>query len=321
MASSVTQVSAYSATSSFYPSTVGEGSHIHKETFEDRIKQWRQWLAGSDIDGRLFIMGRAVRDWVFLIIGYTIFYASLIVMGVAFMAVFYWVIDWNYPRVQLPNSILQTPGLSFRPQPNIGSTLVYLLKGDGATYIHHLDHIDAYLRYYENEKQQGENYIDCSEIRGRRTKDFNKVCRFDIIDLGPNCVKQQNYGFDDGLPCVLVKINKVFGWMPEEYTNETVPEAIQDLWNQWWITITCEGETATDKENVGEIVYFPSNGFHFKYFPFRNQQGYRSPLVFVRFNGPHPGILLMIQCKVWAHNIAHDLHEQTGVLHFELLVD
>lgn len=30
--------------------------------------------------------------------------------------------------------------------------------------------------------------------------------------------------------------------MPEEYTNETVPEAIQDLWNQWWITITCEGE-------------------------------------------------------------------------------
>lgn len=65
------------------------------------------------------------------------------------------------------------------------------------------------LTDYENEKQQGENYIDCSEIRGRRTKDFNKVCRFDIIDLGPNCVKQQNYGFDDGLPCVLVKINKV----------------------------------------------------------------------------------------------------------------
>lgn len=63
MASSVTHVSAYSATSSaLYQSTV-EGSHIYRETFEDRIRQWRHWLLGTDIEGRTVIMGRSLIDW------------------------------------------------------------------------------------------------------------------------------------------------------------------------------------------------------------------------------------------------------------------
>ena len=62
---------------------------------------------------------------------------------------------------------------------------------------------------YENQNQQGENYIDCNEIRERRTEDLDKVCRFDLIELGPDCVKQQNFGFDDGQPCVLLKLNRV----------------------------------------------------------------------------------------------------------------
>lgn len=41
----------------------------------------------------------------------------------------------------------------------------------------------------------------------------------------------------------------------------------------------------------------------------------------VQFPDATPGILLMITCKVWARNIIHDLNEQTGLVHFELLVD
>ena len=29
------------------------------------------------------------------------------------------------------------------------------------------------------------------------------------MNLGANCVKQQNFGFDDGQPCILLKLNKV----------------------------------------------------------------------------------------------------------------
>ncbi|XP_076435470.1 sodium/potassium-transporting ATPase subunit beta-like [Babylonia areolata] len=318
MASSVTHIS--TASSALYQSTV-EGSHIYRETFEDRIKQWRMWLLGTDYEGRNICMGRSLIDWIMLIACYAAFFTVLVVMFVVFMALFYWIVDWNYPTIQGPTAILQTPGIGFRPQPNIHNTIVRFVKGDGATYVHHLDHIEAYLKYYENQNQQGENYIDCNEIRERRVTDLNKVCRFDLIELGPDCVKQQNFGFDDGQPCILLKLNRVFDWIPEEFTEKNVPDSIRDHWSQWWITVTCEGETAADRENHGDITYWPANGFHFKYFPFRNQQGYRSPLVFVRFENPHPGILLMMTCKAWAKNIAQDYNEMVGMVHFELMVD
>nr|KAG5710560.1 hypothetical protein BaRGS_013206 [Batillaria attramentaria] len=251
-------------------------------------------------------------------------------MGVVFMCLFFWLSNWNIPTIRGSSSFLQTPGIGFRPQPDIRSNVIRFVKGDAKTFMHHIHHLEAYLRCqfdYENRYQQGEKYIDCNEVRQRRDSDLDKVCRFDLIQLGQSCVKQQQFGYGYGQPCVLLKLNKVFDWQPEEYTNETVPDAIrynsdgEKLWSQWWITVKCDGETATDRENMGPILYYPAQGFHFKHFPFRNQQGYRSPLVFVRFDDPHPGILLMITCKAWARNIDHDSNEMTGMVHFEVLVD
>ncbi|XP_076435578.1 sodium/potassium-transporting ATPase subunit beta-2-like [Babylonia areolata] len=309
--------------SALYQSTSGGSSltRVYRESLEDRIQQWRTWLLGTDYDGKRLCMGRSLLDWLLLIGCYTAVLGALVILFVVFMALFYWIVDWNYPTLQGPAAILQTPGIGFRPQPDLQSNVVRFVKGDVATYRHHLDQLEAYLKYYENQNQQGENYIDCNEIHTRRTEDLNKVCRFDLMDLGQDCVKQQNYGFDNGQPCVLIKLNKVFDWIPEEYTEDTVPEAIKDQWSQWWVTVTCDGETAFDRENQGDITIWPHEGFHFKYFPFRNQQGYRSPLVFVRFEDPRPGILLMMTCKAWARNIVQDSNEMIGQVHFELMVD
>ena len=72
---------------------------------------------------------------------------------------------------------------------------------------------------------------------------------------------------------------------------------------------------------MGEILIYPEQGFPFKYFPFRNQQGFRSPLAFLRFDNPHPGILLMMTCKAYARNIIHDKISEVGQISFEVLVD
>ena len=37
---------------------------------------------------------------------------------------------------------------------------------------------------------------------------------------------------------------QIFDWIPEEYTEETVPDSIRPHWSQWWITVTCEGEVS-----------------------------------------------------------------------------
>jgi len=37
-----------------------------------------------------------------------------------------------------------------------------------------------------------------------------QVCQFDLkAEFGENCSKENDYGFKDGKPCILIKINKV----------------------------------------------------------------------------------------------------------------
>lgn len=61
---------------------------------------------------------------------------------------------------------------------------------------------------YENENQEGENFDDCT--KGQEDRDKDKVCSFQIGDLGKECTWQKDYGYDEGQPCVLLKLNKVW---------------------------------------------------------------------------------------------------------------
>ena len=72
---------------------------------------------------------------------------------------------------------------------------------------------------------------------------------------------------------------------------------------------------------MGDVTYYPSEGFHFKYFPDMGSSAWMSPLVFVRFENPLPATLLRIKCKVYAKNIEHRSILNTGMTSFELQVD
>ncbi|RUS70521.1 hypothetical protein EGW08_021721 [Elysia chlorotica] len=117
---------------------------------------------------------------------------------------------------------------------------------------------------------------------------------------------------------------QIYDWFPEEFTNDTVPDFLRPSWEElgpWWVQIECSGDDPATVENMGDLIIYPKGGFHFKYFPFRNQQGYRSPIAFLRFDGPTPGILLMMTCRVYARNIIHNRVENMGQVSFELMVD
>ena len=43
----------------------------------------------------------------------------------------------------------------------------------------------------------------------RSSSDPEKVCRFDPMVLGSECDYVHNFGYDDGTPCILLKINRV----------------------------------------------------------------------------------------------------------------
>ncbi|XP_060082678.1 probable sodium/potassium-transporting ATPase subunit beta-3 [Ylistrum balloti] len=310
---------ASSASTGVTAASVGPQNQSISQKFTD----FGHFLYNSD-EGT--VLGRTAKSWGHITIFYIIYYACLSGFFAALCAVFYQTLDWNFPKLSGPDSLLrQNPGMGFRPIPDVSTTLVRFVKGDPTSYSPYTDHMEAYLSYYENENQVTDTgvIVDCDAISGRRPEsEWDKACRFDLTqNLGADCVKQQAFGFDDGLPCILVKLNRIFDWMPQMYTNGSVPPEIADMYQNYYVTVKCTGENPSDQDNIGPITYYPAGGFHYKYFPFRNQQGYRTPLVFVRFERPTPGVLIMVECRAYAANIQYDRLEKAGSVHFELLVD
>ena len=67
---------------------------------------------------------------------------------------------------------------------------------------------------YENDKQVSEtgSIVDCDSYSTvKPLAKIDESCRFDISKnfKGSSCFKQVSYGFQDGQPCVLLKVNKV----------------------------------------------------------------------------------------------------------------
>ena len=50
--------------------------------------------------------------------------------------------------------------------------------------------------------------------------------------------------------------------------------------------MSCEGENPADVENIGSIQYIPRRGFPGYYFPYKNQEGYLSPIIAIWFEKP-----------------------------------
>ena len=45
---------------------------------------------------------------------------------------------------------------------------------------------------------------------------------------------------------------------------------------------------------MGPIQFWPENGFNIKYYPYIHQEGYRQPLVMIKFKKPKNGVLIQV---------------------------
>ena len=150
----------------------------------------------------------------------------------------------------------------------------------------------------------------------------------------------QNYGFDTGSPCILIKLNRVYNWKPSPYRSlDDIRNGLKNNENKMiqfepkiknqndltsgegQITIQCEGENASDKENLGGIDYWPRQGFPVEYYPYTNQKGYLSPFALVKFNKPSTGLVINIECIAMDRKITVDRYDREGAVGFKLLID
>ncbi|KAA0199120.1 hypothetical protein HAZT_HAZT000904 [Hyalella azteca] len=179
----------------------------------------------------------------------------------------------------------------------------------------------------------GQHLVECSE---ENLPEKDQVCKFQDTWLTGNCHKAESWGYKLDSPCVIIKLNKMFGWEPDVYTSlDELPDDMpQDLKDHIaaeqaakggkipkMIWMSCEGENPADQEYVGPIRYSPWRGFPSYYFPYRNTPGYLSPIVALEFTRLQPYVLINVECKAWAKNIVHDSKNRLGLVHFEILKD
>lgn len=294
-----------------------------KTKLSDDIIQWFEGVEAFVWHGPTgSIFGRSLLSWARLLLFYLVFYAIIFL----FCAILYALllgpyIDNNYPRLKnMQTPILGNPGMGFRPMPDHRTTLIRFEQGKPSSYKPYADHIQAYLLQYENEAQESEVFIDCTNLK-EEDRVLSKACRFSIDQLG-NCTWQRDYGYDDGQPCVLLKLNKVFDWRPDTYNHSNRhPDLPAERLYPGNIAVTCVGEDPMDEENMGPLAYYPPHGFPIYFYPYLNQEGYRQPLVFVKFLRPKNGVVINVWCRAWARNIFHHRFDRAGSIHFEMLID
>jgi len=235
------------------------------------------------------------------------------------MTIFQQIIDERIPSLRLSGSAIgDNPGLAIRPRPSIShidSSLIHFRSSSSGNWQHWTEDLNKYLRpYQELESGAGQHAQgDCNSYGGER--DPSKFCPFELRVIPNECSESQNFSYHLGKPCILVKLNRIYGWKPDPYMSRPKDYPPQAPFREGLIQITCEGKSSVDKENIGPIDYYPQ-GIETKYFPFTNQPGYQSPFVLAHFKNPRPGILIFVECKAWARNINH-----RGKVNFELLID
>jgi sodium/potassium-transporting ATPase subunit beta len=301
------------------------------------------------------VMGRTGMSWLKIGTFYTIYYILLAGYFAAMMWVFYQTLNDHSPIwLGKDNGIIgKNPGLGYRPPPpdiNIDSTLMHFRKGDyNGDWHGWSERLDDFLIKYKEhlpankEKIKPDAKVDLVECSFDSPPGPEQICELDAVGLFQgDCTKENNYGYRNGTPCIAIKLNKIYGWVPEPYQNDSqipdeAPEGLKTYVKSLMarpegqqssgpkvgrtVFVTCEGENPADRENIGEIVYYPYQGIPDYYYPYENQAGYLSPIVFAHLKNPKAGVLIAISCKAWANGLVHDVQERIGTVHFEIMID
>lgn len=266
---------------------------------------------------------RSTSSWLKLSAFYAVLWATTIAFWIVYMTIFQQTLDERIPSLTLSDSTIGTsPGLAIRPRPpysRIDSSLIRFRSSSSGDWQHWAEDINNYLRPYQ-ELESGAGQHAQGDCNAYGERDPHKFCPFELRVIPNECSESQNFSYHLGKPCILVKLNRIYGWKPDPYMVRPKDYPVQAPFREGQIQITCEGQSFVDKENIGPIDYYPQ-GIETKYFPFTNQPGYQSPFVMVHLKNPRPGVLMFIECKAWAKNIQHDKKLSRGIVTFELFID
>lgn len=86
-------------------------------------------------------------------------------------------------------------------------------------FLHLFLKLYSLLEYYVPSKiEKGSGQIKTCSYNDYPDPYFNEVCEVDVRDWG-DCNKEQFFNYHKNSPCIFLKLNKIYGWIPEYYDD------------------------------------------------------------------------------------------------------
>ncbi|XP_021418876.2 sodium/potassium-transporting ATPase subunit beta-3-like [Oncorhynchus nerka] len=204
-------------------------------------------------------IGRTAKSWALILLFYLVFYGFLAGMFTLTMWVMLQTLDDNIPTYR---DRVASPGLVIRPR----SLDIVFNRTDTKQYGQYVQHLENFLQQYNDTVQERNELCMVGEYYEQDDQEEKKVCQFKR-SLLRQCsgLSDTTFGYTEGKPCVLVKMNRIIGLKPrgDPYINCTAK-----------------------RESPLQMQYFPSEGrFDKMYFPYYGKNlhsTYVQPLVAVK---------------------------------------
>ncbi|XP_059196401.1 sodium/potassium-transporting ATPase subunit beta-1a [Centropristis striata] len=271
---------------------------------------WRTFLWNSE---KKEFLGRTGISWLKIFLFYVIFYGCLAGIFIGTIQALLLTLSNYKPTYQ---DRVAPPGLSHTPRSE-KSEIAFKLS-DEKSFTKYVEAVDKFLTQYNPEGQTDQmKFEDCGDMpatykdRGSLDNDLGqrRACRFRRNWLS-SCSGETDpsFGFKDGKPCIIVKLNRIVNFKPKVPTNnQSLPEPVIVKAQPNVIPIHCKNKRDEDKDKIGEIKYFGmAEGFPLQYYPYYGKllhPQYLQPLVAIQFTNLTLNEEIRIECKVYGANI------------------
>ncbi|XP_056114513.1 protein ATP1B4 isoform X1 [Rhinichthys klamathensis goyatoka] len=265
-----------------------------KRTLHEKIDDLKTYLWNAETKE---FMGRSGKSWSLILLFYSALYIFLAAMFAGCMCCLMWSIS---PYAPTYNDRVMPPGLTMSPHVEHvahGFDIAFNAS-DQKSWKKYAKALEAHLKPYDDKVQERRN-IPCEGNTYFMQDDLEesaerKACQFKRSMLGEcSGTHDKDFGYSKGKPCIIVKMNRILGYLPGQGTP---------------VNVTC-GVKKGSTEVLGDVEFFPNNVFNLRYYPYYGKLrhvNYSSPLVAVRFSGVQSETQLHVQCKLNGKGIIND---------------
>lgn len=223
-------------------------------------------------------IGRTASSWGLIFLFYLVFYGFLAGMFTLTMWVMLQTLDDYTPKYR---DRVANPGLMIRPR----YMDISFNRSIPQQYNKYVSHMESFLRPYNDSLQVANKNCTAGEYYEQDNDEEKKVCPFMRSQL-QQCsgLGDATFGYSEGQPCILVKMNRVIGLKPRGDPR-----------------ISC----AAKRENPLQMLYYPSEGkldkSYFPYYGKKAHPNYLQPVVAVKLmlqSDEDFNTELTIECKI-----------------------